>query len=697
MDALSLSGDALLEAGRPWPLGAHWDGKGVNFALFSANAEQVELCVFEGETLHTLAMAECTDQVWHGYLPGAAPGLIYAYRVHGKYDPENGHRFDASRLLLDPYARELEGEFSWANRQGLRCRVVDEPIDQGEEWSDEWGDDAPPATPWADSILYEIHVKGATRMHPGVPEALRGTYAGLATPAMIAHLRELGVTAVNLLPVQHFLDEERLVYSGRTNYWGYNTLAFFAPEPRYAARINGQSAIAEFRAMVRTLHAAGIEVILDVVFNHTAETDENGPTLSFRGIDNVCYYRLPHNNRAGYENFTGCGNTLNLAHPRVLQLVMDSLRYWVSEMHVDGFRFDLAATLIRDSALLAAIVQDPILSRIKLIAEPWDLGPDGYRLGRFPAGWSEWNDRFRDDVRAFWLTGESGPAGLAQRLAGSSEIFGNRSHASGRAPQASLNFLTAHDGFTLRDLISYQHKHNELNGEDNRDGHDHNHSWNCGCEGKCADPAIHELRRRLQRALLATLFIAQGVPMLQGGDEQGRTQDGNNNAYCQDNELTWLNWAPTDNDMCMVPPSRLGEAINVPESSNLSSFVAGLIGLRRRFPQLRRRTWLNGERNSSGQRDVMWWHPAGREMRIADWQSATLGAFGLQLAPPTGDDGERSLLCLINREAKAVVFHLPSGNWRQLCDSSAEAPFAPVQRIKNYRVPSRSLQMLIPE
>lgn len=677
MDGLILSGRPPLSAGRSWPLGAHWDGEGVNFALFSANAERVELCIFEGESTHTFPLSECCDQVWHGYLPGAAPGLAYAYRVHGKNEPENGHRFDSERLLLDPYARQLTGAFSWATRDGLKCRVVNEEFD--------WGDDAPPMTPWADSVLYEIHVKGATRLHPGVPETLRGTYAGLAAPAMIAHLQHLGVTAVNLLPVHHFLDEERLVGDGRTNYWGYNTLAFFALEPRYAARIDGQSAIAEFRSTVRALHAADIEVILDVVFNHTAETDETGPTLSFRGIDNACYYRLPHDNCAEYENFTGCGNTFNLAHPRVLQLVMDALRYWVGEMHVDGFRFDLAATLIRDSALLAAIGQDPLLSRVKLIAEPWDLGPDGYRLGRFPPGWSEWNDRCRDDMRAFWLTGESGPAALAQRLAGSSEIF----RASGRAPQASLNFITAHDGFTLHDLLSYQHKHNELNGENNRDGHDHNYAWNGGYEGECTRPAVLEIRRRLQRALLATLFIAQGVPMLQGGDELGRSQAGNNNAYCQDNALTWLNWAPADSDT--------GESGKSSKSSDLSFFVAGLIKLRRRFPQLRRCRWLSGEQNMSGQPDALWWHPAGHNMQIADWQSPTLGAFGLQLAPLSLESAEPSLLCLINRQAKALDFHLPPGDWRQICDSSAQSPFAPVLRGKMYRVPARSLQMLIPE
>lgn len=656
-------GGLALEAGRPWPLGAHGDERGVNFALFSANAERVELCVFEGETLTALPLTECTDHVWHGYLPGAVPGLVYAYRVHGPDDPENGNRFDATRLLLDPYARELVGEFSWATRSGLRCKVVSEEFD--------WGDDAPPATHWAESVLYEVHVKGATRLHPGVPEALRGSYAGLAAPAMIEHFQRLGVTAVNLLPVQHFLDEERLVRSGRSNYWGYNSLAFFAPEPRYAAHYDGQSAINEFRGMVRALHAAGIEVILDVVFNHTAETDETGPTLSFRGIDNATYYRLPNDKRHTYENFTGCGNTFNLAHPRVLQLVMDALRYWVSEMHVDGFRFDLAATLIRESALLAAIGQDPVLSRVKLIAEPWDLGPDGYRLGRFPAGWSEWNDRFRDDVRSFWLTGEVGPAALAQRLAGSSEVFRDRRHATGRAPQASLNFLTAHDGFTLRDLVSYRHKHNEPNGEENRDGHDHNHSSNCGCEGECDDPAVLELRYRLQRALLATLLVAQGVPMLQGGDELERTQAGNNNAYCQDNETTWLNWAQAD--------------------GNMSGFVAGLVAMRKQLPQLRRTAWLTGAGESP---DSIWWRAAGRRMSVADWHDPRLDVFGLHLPAETASG---SLLCLFNRGADEVSFRLPVGGWRQLCDSAAATPFAPLRREGASPLAARSVQILILE
>ena len=663
MGALSVA--AILAAGRPWPLGAHWDGAGVNFTLFSAHAERVDLCLFDGGKMVALPLPKCTDQVWHGYLPGARPGLCYAFRVQGPDAP--GQLFDARRFLVDPYARELAGIFSYAQTaaapEGLKSRVVAETFD--------WGDDAPPSIPWADSVLYETHVKGSTRQHPGIPEALRGSYAGLAAPAMLDYFKRLGITAVNLLPVHCFLDEERLVRSGRANYWGYNTLAFFAPEPRYAARVGGQSAIAEFRGMVRTLHAAGIEVILDVVFNHSAETDEFGQTISFRGIDNRSYYRLPPDDPERYENYSGCGNTLNLAHPRVLQLVMDALRYWVGEMHVDGFRFDLAVALTRDSGFLAAVRQDPLLASVKLIAEPWDLGPDGYRLGGFPAGWSEWNDRFRDDLRAFWLTGEAGIGALAQRLAGSSELFAR----DGRATSAGVNYITAHDGFTLRDLVSYNEKHNELNGEDNRDGTTRNLSWNCGAEGPSDDPAIQQRRCRLQRALLATLFVAQGVPMLQGGDELGRTQSGNNNAYCQDNILTWTDWAQADNE--------------------LIDFTAGLIALRRRFPQLRRSAWLSGQADEFGRRDVIWWHADGREMRGEDWQSPQQDTLGFVLGPTDGAGPRQTLLVLINRAAEAQRFALPPGNWQQLCDSGSDAPFAPLPRRDVSPVAARSVQILL--
>lgn len=655
-----------LENGRPWPLGAHCDGNGVNFAIFSANAASIDLCIFDAQgsaIQQELRLPECTNQVWHGYLPKASPGLIYAYRVtgpqNGENQPEQGHRFDPQRLMLDPYAREVVGNPS----QGLKARVVNERFD--------WGNDTRPETSWSKSILYEVHVKGATQLHPGIPAALRGTYAGLCSPVMIDHFRNLGITAVNLLPVHYFLDEERLLQTKRVNYWGYNSLSFFAPTPRYAANIGGQSVSAEFKTMVRAFHAAGIEVILDVVFNHTAETDEYGPVLSFRGIDNASYYRLSTDNPTYYENFSGCGNTLNLAHPRVLQLVLDSLRFWADEMRVDGFRFDLATALTRDSAFLAAISQDPLLSRLKLIAEPWDLGPDGYQLGKFPPGWSEWNDRFRDEARAFWLTRETGVDGLAQRLAGSSELF----FAAGRAPQAGINFITAHDGFTLRDVVSYQTKHNESNGENNQDGHNFNHSWNCGEEGDTgADPLVKETRRSLQRALLATLFIGQGVPMLQGGDELGRTQAGNNNAYCQDNAITWFDWEQADSD--------------------LIDYVAGLITLRQRFPQLRQHHWLTGKPNANGQHDIIWWHPSGRQMQIEDWQSPDLDSVGFILAPTLLEGDKETVLCLINRAAEGSSFALPPGQWRQRCASSAINAFAPVLREGTTLLPPRSLKVL---
>ncbi|MDR2787496.1 MAG: glycogen debranching protein GlgX, partial [Candidatus Accumulibacter sp.] len=507
---------------------------------------------------------------------------------------------------------------------------------------------------------------------------LRGTYAGLASPAMLDHFRRLGITAVKLLPIHGFLDEERLLRLGLRNYWGYNTLSFFAPEPRYAARIGGQPVIDEFRSMVRSLHDANIEVILDVVYNHTAETDESGPTISFRGIDNATYYLRAPDDPDRYENYSGCGNTFDLAQPRVLQLVMDSLRYWAGEMRVDGFRFDLAASLTRDSAFLAAITQDPLLSRKKLIAEPWDLGPGGYRLGSFPPGWSEWNDRFRDDVRAFWLTGEAGVGALAQRLAGSSEIFRH----DGRAPSAGVNFITAHDGFTLRDLVSYQDKHNEANGERNRDGHGHNLSCNGGVEGATDDPGVMARRRRLQRALLATLFTAQGVPMLQGGDELGRTQAGTNNAYCQDNALTWLDWPGADR--------------------RLIEFTAGLIGLRRRFGQLRRAAWLSGAEGADGRRDVLWWHPDGREMTAEDWNASPGGTLGMLLAPTVPEDApgrpeESPLLALFNRNDEPARFHLPGGAWRLLCDSSADGPVAAWAREGSVALPGRGVLLLAQE
>ncbi|MDR1276858.1 MAG: glycogen debranching protein GlgX [Candidatus Accumulibacter sp.] len=633
--------------GTPWPLGATVDENGVNFALFSAHAERVELCVFENGAMQALDLTSCTDHVWHGHLQGARAGIEYAYRVRGPRGP--GHRFDPERLLIDPYARDLTGEFSCAESGAastLKCRVVDGSFD--------WGGDAPPGTRLEDSFLYEVHVGGATRLRRDIPEALRGTYAGLASDAMIRHYQRLGVTAIELMPIQYFIDEERLDRRGFANYWGYNTIAYFVASPRYARKDDAQNrgtraAAREFRSMVKTLHAEGIEVLLDVVFNHTAETDASGPTISFRGIDNLSYYRHPPGAPDEFENFSGCGNTLNLAHPRVLQFVMDALRFWVTEMHVDGFRFDLAVSLVRDSAFLAALAQDPVLSRVKLIAEPWDLGPDGYRVGGFPLGWSEWNDRFRDDARMFWLTRGVGAGRLAQRLAGSEEVF----RPGGRTPFAGVNFLAVHDGFTLRDLVSFNERHNERNGEDNRDGCASNYSCNCGEEGGSADPVVLSRRRNRTRALLTTLFMAQGLPLLQAGDESGRTQSGNNNAYCQDNAITWIDWENADDA--------------------LVEFTARLSNLRRRFLQTRRRAWLTGETGAFG-RDVLWWHPDGREMRTEDWDSGTRGFLGCLLAPLDADGD--FLLIVMNRDDDALDVFLPPGNWRVLCDTVSETPFS---------------------
>jgi glycogen debranching enzyme GlgX len=652
--------------GRPWPLGAHWDGGGVNFALFSEHAETVQLCLFDETTRREtgrIFLPNRTDHVWHGYLPGVAPGQLYGYRVDGPYDPDGGHRFNPNKLLLDPYAREIEGELDGAemhfddDSQGnipdtrdnaasmLKSRVVRDGFD--------WGDDRPPNIAWAESILYEVHVKGLTQAHPDVPAALRGSYAGLATPAVLSHLTRLGVTAVNLLPVHHYLDEYRLIQSGLRNYWGYNTIGFFAPHPRYHSKASGLSAIDEFKTMVKTLHGAGIEVIIDVVYNHTAESDRDGPTLSFRGIDNSAYYRLKPGQLRHPENYTGCGNTLDLGHPRVMQLVMDSLRYWVTEMHVDGFRFDLAVTLGRTErgfdprcAFLNAVRQDPVLAGVKLIAEPWDLGPDGYRLGQFPPGWAEWNDRYRDTVRDFWLRRRATTGELAERLCASSGLFRHQ----GRRPQASLNFISAHDGYTLRDLTAYERKHNEANGEDNRDGHDHNRSWNCGCEGDCDSAQVVLLRRRLQRTLLASLLLSQGVPMLLGGDELGRTQRGNNNAYCQDNAINWFDWINADRE--------------------LIEYVGRLTELRRRFPQLRRAAWLSGRTMRGGFADVAWLQAGGDPMTPEQWNDPGLQTFGFVLAPETANGA--LLYCLINAQISAVDFALPPGRWEVLIDSGVE-------------------------
>ncbi|HLW12146.1 MAG TPA: glycogen debranching protein GlgX, partial [Casimicrobiaceae bacterium] len=547
--------------GEPFPLGATWDGQGVNFALYSENAERVELCLFDPKgrrEIERIDVRERTDFVWHCYLPDARPGLLYGYRVHGPYAPDRGLRFNAHKLLLDPYARLLAGQIRWSDAQfGYRvgsrredltldtrdsatgmpkCQVVDEAFT--------WDDDRAPRTLCKDSVIYELHVKGYTRLHPNIPPQLRGTYAGLSTAPVIDHLRKLGVTAVELLPIHAYVDDKRLVDRGLRNYWGYNSIGFFAPDMRYSAT----GTLGEFKTMVKTLHSAGIEVILDVVYNHTGEGNQLGPTLSFRGIDNRVYYRLEEHLRY-YVDYTGTGNTLNTVHPATLRLIFDSLRYWVTEMHVDGFRFDLASTLAREArafdpfgSFLDIARQDPVLSQVKLIAEPWDLAEGGYQVGSFPPGWSDWNGRYRDAVRAYWK-GDGGLVGeLASRLSGSSDLFAH----GGRSPSASINFITAHDGFTLRDLVSYNDKHNEANLEDNRDGEAHNLSWNCGVEGATDDPAVLALRAQQMRNFIATLFFSQGVPMLAAGDEMGRTQGGNNNAYCQDNATSWLDWNPDE-------------------------------------------------------------------------------------------------------------------------------------------------------
>mgnify|MGYP002360779698 CR=1 FL=1 len=668
---------ALISAvwpGRPYPLGATWDGQGVNFALFSEHAEKVELCLFDAtgqRELQRIAVDEQTDQIWHVYLPQVRPGQLYGYRVHGPYRPEQGHRFNPHKLLLDPYAKSIVGAVNWSDAQfGYRIGSPREDlsfsrrdsapgvfksqvIDAGFDWEG----DRHPNVPWHQTVIYELHVKGFTQLHPHIPPAMRGTYAGLSTPPVIEHLKRLGVTAVELLPIHTFVDDRHLLERGLKNYWGYNSIAYFAPEPRYSA----SGHINEFKHLVKTLHAAGIEVIMDVVYNHTAEGNHMGPSLCFRGIDNAAYYRLVAGNPRYYMDYTGCGNTLNMMHPRVLQLIMDSLRYWVIEMHVDGFRFDLAAALARElhevdqlGAFMDIIHQDPVLSQVKLIAEPWDLGEGGYQVGNFPIGWAEWNGKYRDVVRDYWR-GEGGLMGqLAYRLTGSSDLYQH----SGRRPYASINFITAHDGFTLYDLVSHNEKHNAANGEDNRDGDSHNRSWNCGAEGDTTDTEVLRLRQRQRRNLLATLVLAQGVPMLLAGDEMGRTQRGNNNAYCQDNELSWVDW----------------QLAWLPDNRELFEFTRHLIDLRNRHPALRRRHFFQGQRiHGTGVRDVIWLHPDASEISDDDWDHHHARSFGLYLigeALEEQDEGgqwtrDDDLLLLLNGHHETIRFALP---WKGSCE-----------------------------
>ncbi|NDZ81541.1 glycogen debranching protein GlgX [Streptomyces sp. SID10853] len=683
-DTVSATGpDAVtVWPGTPVPLGARYrvgpDGvAGTNFALWAGGAEAVELCLFDSAGRETrCALAELTHEIWHGFLPGVRPGQRYGYRVRGRWDPWTGARWNAAKLLLDPYARAVDGEFrlppevyghvrDWPD-QAVADTVRDERdsapyvpkgvVVHDDTPGDEWADDLRPKTPWADTVIYELHVRGFTKRHPGVPEELRGTYAGLAHPAAIGHLVRLGVTAVELLPVHQFAHEDHLLRRGLRNYWGYNSVGYFAPHAGYAASGTGGEQVGEFKRMVQALHAAGIEVILDVVYNHTAEAGELGPMLSLRGIDNRGYYRLQDDPRR-YADYTGCGNTLHVVQPHVLRLITDSLRYWVTEMGVDGFRFDLAAALARSfhdvdmlSPFLAVIAQDPVLRRVKLIAEPWDVGSGGYQVGAFPPLWTEWNDRYRDAVRDFWRGALPDVRDLGYRLSGSSDLYA----WGGRRPQASVNFITAHDGFTLRDLVSYEHKHNEANGEDNRDGTDDNRSWNCGAEGGTDDPEVGALRRRQLRSLLTTLLVSTGVPMLVAGDEMGRTQGGNNNAYCQDNEVSWVDWSLLDE-----PGPRM-----------LLGLTSRLLALRHAHPVLRRRAFFSGARAVDGLRDLAWFTPYGREMTEQDWYAptATLGVY-LSGGDIPGRDarGERitddSFLTVLHSAEHPVDFLLPGAPW----------------------------------
>ncbi|MBR0641326.1 glycogen debranching protein GlgX [Roseomonas hellenica] len=652
--------------GSPHPLGATWDGGGTNFALFSANATKVEVCLFDGggrTEIGRFTLPEYTDEVFHGYVPEVGPGAYYGFRVHGPYEPDQGHRFNPNKLLLDPYARAHAGGITWdpavfgytigAEGDDLsfderdsapfmpKCVVVDPEFD----WK---GEPSRAAIPWPRTVFYETHVKGFTKLHPGVPEPLRGTYAGLGTKAVIDHIKSIGVTSVELLPIHTFLDDDYLLEKGLRNYWGYNSIGFFAPDPRYAADV--PNSLREFKEMVARFHDAGLEVILDVVYNHTAEGNERGATLSFKGIDNASYYRLLPEQKRYYINDTGTGNTVNLSHPRVIQMVTDSLRYWVSEMHVDGFRFDLGTILAREpdgfdtqSGFLKACQQDPLLGTVKLVAEPWDCGPGGYQVGGFPPGWAEWNDTFRDTTRAFWK-GDALPSELAPRLTGSGDKFNHR----GRKPWASVNFITAHDGFTLNDTVTYNDKHNEANGEGNKDGHSDNRSWNCGFEGPTDDPTINALRERQIRNMLSTLLLAQGTPMLLAGDEFGRTQNGNNNAYCQDNEISWFNW-----DI-----GAKGQA--------LIRFVQKLTALRQEYAVLRRSRFFTGEHNADlDVKDVTWMSADGTELSQDAWNDGAMRCFGMMVdgrAQATGivrRGMDATLLLVVNAHHDGVEVKLP--------------------------------------
>jgi len=692
--------------GKPFPLGPIWDGQGTNFALFSENAERVELCLFDAEDRETrIDMAEHTAFNWHCYIPGLGPGQRYGYRVYGAYDPATGHRFNPTKLLIDPYAKAIEGAIKWDRANVLpyvpssdadadlepdheddaaaipKCVVIDPAFD--------WQDDRPPAHPWSETVIYEAHVKGLTKLHPAVRDDLRGTYAGLASEPALEYFQQLGVTAVEVLPIHHIADESFLHDRGLTNYWGYSSIGYLAPHALYAATGTHGEQVREFKGMVKALHAAGIEVILDVVYNHTAEGNHLGPLFSFKGVDNASYYRLMPDEPRFYMDFTGTGNSLNPVHPSVLRLIMDSLRYFVIDCHVDGFRFDLASALAREfyevdrlSAFFDTIHQDPVLSQVKLIAEPWDVGPGGYQVGNFPVLWAEWNGIYRDTMRDFWR-GQANVADFASRFTGSSDLY----QGDGRTPSASINFITAHDGFTLRDLVSYNEKHNEANGEKNEDGTDDNRSWNCGVEGPTDDPVVNTLRARQQRNFLTTLLLSQGVPMILGGDELGRSQGGTNNAWCQDNEISWFDWESGDDE--------------------LLAFTQQLIRLRRRHPVFRRSAFLAGrEVRGSGLPDVWWFRPDGRRMTQKDWQqedARTLGVFlnGQEIPSrtPTGEEiADDSFLLLFNAHFEQVMFTLPTrrfgARWVVELSTGDGVPEGPIAGRAEVAVQGRALVLL---
>jgi len=694
--------------GAPYPLGATWDGVGVNFAMFSAHATKVELCLFDSPTAtresHRVTLPEQTDMVWHGYMPDVRPGQLYGYRVHGPYDPQAGHRFNPNKVVMDPYAKAVGRTVRWGQYEMFGYKVGDPAADLSYDDRDNaafapmgtvidstftWGDDRPPRTPWHKTVIYEMHVRGFTMKHPRVPELLRGTYEALTTDEALDHLVSLGITAVELMPVHHFLNDQQLVERGLSNYWGYNTFCYFAPEIRYAAAGHvGDATVREFKRMVRALHSAGLEIILDVVYNHTAEGNQLGPTISLRGIDNAAYYRLVPDNPRFYLDFTGTGNTLNMRSPRVLQLIMDSLRYWVLEMHVDGFRFDLASTLARElyevdrlGAFLDIIHQDPVISQVKLIAEPWDLGEGGYQVGNFPVLWTEWNGKYRDSVRRFWRGDDGVVSEFATRLAGSNDLYEH----SGRRPYASINFVTAHDGFTMHDLVTYNEKHNEANGEENRDGESHNLSWNYGAEGPTDDKAILTLRAQQKRNLMATLLLSAGVPMLSGGDEVCRTQRGNNNAYCQDNDVSWTNWD-------------LG-----PDEEAFLQFTQRLVHLRQSEPVLQRRRFFQG-RAIRGVKDIMWVDPSGKEMTDESWNSPVVRSLGVVYSGEgTGEVDERgqsitgdTLLVLMNAHHEIASFKLPpssAGVWQRVFDTTSPKPETAQPSDATYELAGRSLAL----